>query len=178
MQQARKPSNRNYLNLAIDCAIFVAFLIAMEPHFSGIALHEWLSMAFGAAIVTHLLLHWDWIAGVTKRLFGAASRSARINYLLNVLLFIDMTVVIFTGLMISEAVLPLVGIQTTRAGVWRPLHDLSANLSLVLLGLHIALHWQWIVSMTRRVLGRPKAVRALPAAPELVAGASRLQKER
>jgi len=36
---------------------FLAFLVAMAPRFSGMAIHEWLGIAFGAAITTHLLLH-------------------------------------------------------------------------------------------------------------------------
>lgn len=152
MKQARAPRNRNVVNLAVDLAIFVAFLIAMEPHVSGVAVHEWLSIAFGAAIVTHLLLHWQWLVGVTKRFFGKVSRQARLNYVLNALLFIDMTVVIFTGLMVSEAALPLFGIRLPHDGFWMGLHHLSADLSVLLLGLHIALHWQWIVNATRRHL--------------------------
>jgi len=178
MQRAPKQPNRNMLNLAIDLVIFAAFLIAMAPHFSGIAIHEWLSIAFGASVITHLLLHWDWIVGVTKRLFSKINWSARINYALNLLLFIDMTVVIFTGLMISEVALPLLGVPTVRGGAWRPLHNLSANLSLVLVGLHTALHWQWIVGMFKRLVGRVSSARRLPAAPELVASSRQLQKER
>jgi hypothetical protein len=146
--------NRNTLNLFVDIAIFLAFLVAMAPHFSGIAVHEWLSIAFGAAIVTHLLLHWQWIVEVTRRFFGKAQWSARVNYVLNALLFIDVTMVIFTGLLISEAALPVFGIAVARGGAWRMLHTLSANLFVVLIGLHVALHWQWIVNTVKRLVSR------------------------
>lgn len=163
MKTTTTQPNRNMLNLALDSVIFLAFLVAMAPRFSGIAIHEWLSIAFGAAIITHLLLHWQWIAQVTRRLFGKLQWSARINYILNALLFIDMTVVIFTGLMISEAALPLFGIELSPGFAWRRLHDTSANLSLLLTGLHLALHWQWIVSMGKRLLGRrPQPAKVAP----------------
>src|SRR6187455_328514 len=97
--------NRNNTNLIVDSVIFLAFLVAMAPHFTGMAIHEWLGIAFGAAITTHLLLHWQWIVEITKRFFGKAQWSARINYILNALLFIDITLIIFSGLMISEEVL-------------------------------------------------------------------------
>lgn len=155
MQPTRTKPNRNKINLVIDLAIFLAFLIAMSPHFSGIAVHEWLSIAFGAAIVAHLLLHWEWIVGITRSFFKKARWSARSNYVLNVLLFIDITIVIFTGLMISEDALPLFGIQTVRGGIWHGLHSVSADLSLVLVGLHIALHWEWIVKMVKRFVIAP-----------------------
>ena len=156
MQQKRQGINRNKTVLTIDFAIFAAFLVAMAPRFSGIAIHEWLSIAFGAAIVTHLLLNWSWIVEVTRRFFGKARWSARINYVLNTLLFVDMTLVIFTGLMISEAALPLLGIQASHGGAWRRLHDLTANLAVLLVGLHLALHWQWIVNTTKRLVSVPR----------------------
>ena len=167
MKQPTAQPNRNKVNLIVDIAIFFAFLVAMAPHFSGIAIHEWLGIAFGAAIVTHLLLHWQWIIEVARRFFSKAQWSARVNYALNLLLFIDMTIVIFTGLMISESALPLLGIQAGAGFAWRRLHDVSANLSLLLIGLHLALHWQWIVGMVRRFVVAPLAPRARAPRPEL-----------
>ena len=151
MSEKRTPPNRNRTNLLIDLTIFVAVLVAMAPRFSGVAIHEWLSIALAAAIITHLLLHWQWLAEVTLRLFRGAQASARLNYALNALLFINMTVIIFTGLLISRVALPLLKIQTPPGGVWRELHTLSANSFLFLLGLHIALHWSWIVNTVKRL---------------------------
>lgn len=175
MQAETKQPNRNKINLLVDIAIFVAFLITMAPRFSGIAIHEWLSIAFGAAIITHLLLHWQWLVEIARRFFGKTQWISRVNYILNALLFVDVTVIIFTGLMISEAALPLFGVQMPRGGSWRRLHDLSANLALLLTGLHIALHWQWIVSMVRRFLIAPLAPRRRP--PQIDMGATPGRKE-
>jgi hypothetical protein len=161
MKQATTQPSRNKLNLFVDIAIFLAFLVAMAPHFSGLAVHEWLGIAFGGAIITHLLLHWQWIVQVTKRFFGKAQWSARVNYVLNALLFIDVTIIIFTGLMISESALPLFGIQFMPGGAWRMLHTLSANLFVPIIGLHVALHWQWIVNTVKR-LGMRQPARSAP----------------
>jgi hypothetical protein len=163
MKQTLTQSNRNKTNLVVDSAIFVAFLVAMAPHFSGMAIHEWLGIAFGAAIVTHLLLHWQWLVEVTKRFFGKAQWSARISYLLNALLFVDITVIIFSGLLISEVALPLIGVQLTGGGMWRGLHKTSANLFVPLVGLHVALHWHWIVNMFKRFAIAPRRASQLGA---------------
>jgi cytochrome b561 len=159
MRQA-PPRNRNKLNLFVDLAIFIAFLVAMAPRFSGIPVHEWLGIAFGAAIITHLLLHWQWIVEVTRRFLGKAQWSARGNYMLNALLFVDVTIVIFTGLLISEAALPAFGVEVARGGPWRVLHTLSANLFIFIVGLHVAVHWQWIVNTVKRLGARQPARRA------------------
>ncbi|MBK9713985.1 MAG: DUF4405 domain-containing protein [Kouleothrix sp.] len=174
MKQTHAQPNRNKVNLIVDSAIFTAFLVAMAPHFSGMAVHEWLGISFGAAIVTHLLLHWQWIVEVTKRFFGKVTAQSRINYVLNALLFIDVTVIIFTGLMISRSALPLLGIQLASGGMWRGVHTLSANLSLALTGLHVALHWKWIVNVVKRFVVAPLS--AGRRAPQPSAGTNRLQK--
>ena len=162
MKQTLAQPGRNKTNMIVDSVIFLAFLVAMAPRFSGMAIHEWLGIAFGAAITTHLLLHWQWIIEVTKRFFSKTQWSARVNYILNALLFIDITLVIFSGLMISQVALPFVGIQLAQSGSWRGLHGTFADLFMVLVGLHVALHWQWIVNMFKRFVLTPLAPRPAP----------------
>ena len=60
-----------------------------------------------------------------------------------------------SGFMISESVLPFLGISLPRNFAWRSLHELSTNLFLVLLGLHTALHWNWIVDTFKRYVFQP-----------------------
>jgi hypothetical protein len=153
MQARTRPMNRNSLNLLVDLSVFVGFLAATAPLFTGLAIHEWLSLAVAVVIIVHLLLHWNWIVGITKRLFGRVSHASRVNYLLNTLLFIAFTIVTFTGVMISEEVLPLFGLRLAHDGAWRQLHGLASNASVILIGLHVALHWNWIVNVARRLLG-------------------------
>lgn len=141
--------------LWVDLLIFAAFLVTMEPNSSGLAIHEWLSLSMTAAMAVHLLLSWDWIIGITQRLFGRLGLQTRINYALNWLLFLDGTLLIVSGVMISEVALPFLGIHIPRGFAWRRLHDLSANFGLLMLGIHTALHWGWIVNAVNRYLLQP-----------------------
>lgn len=150
MERQRKAWNLNKVNLVVDTLLLIAFLVAMAPRFSGVAIHEWLSIALGGVILLHLLLHWQWLVQVTQRFFGATPLYARVNYLLNLSLFICMTVVTLSGLMISIVALPLVGILPYDDGAWHSLHIQSANVAVVLVGLHLALHWQWVMDALRR----------------------------
>jgi len=145
------------INYMVDLAIFVAFLAALDYRSTGLTIHEWLGIAIGAAIVTHLLLHWQWLAVTTRRFFSKLPRQARINYLLNSLLFVSMTVLIFSGLLISKSALPALGINLAVARGWRSLHVLASDAILIVVGLHIALHWRWIVSSTKRYVVAPVA---------------------
>jgi hypothetical protein len=117
--------------------------------------HEWLATAALAALIVHLLLSWDWIVQISRRFLGRVNLQTRINYVLNWLLFIDGSIMMLSGFMISEAVLPSLGVTVPRNFAWRPLHDMTANLFLLLLGLHTALHWGWVVESFKRYIFKP-----------------------
>jgi uncharacterized protein DUF4405 len=150
-----KTKSQTKLKLVLDVTIFIAFLIAMEPRSSGITIHEWLATSLIAVLVVHLLLSWDWIARLTRRFVGRINNQSRLNYILNWTLFIDGTVIMLSGFMISESLMPYLGIQLPRNFAWRGLHELSTNLFLVLLGLHTALHWSWVVETFKRYVFQP-----------------------
>lgn len=164
MQTTMKKLGQNTVNYLVDIVIFLAFLVAMNPHATGMSVHEWLGIAFGGAIMTHLLLHWQWLVNITRRFFGQISKGARLNYVINLLFFIDMTIIIFTGLMISESALPTLGITLANGFAWRGIHTMSANLALPILGLHVALHWRWIVNTTKSYFRKTQ-----PATPRVAA---------
>src|SRR5215216_456078 len=147
--------NRTKTKLVLDIIIFIAFLIAMEPRSSGITIHEWLATSLIAVLIVHLLLSWDWIARMTRRFVGKINGQSRLNYILNWLLFIDGTVIMLSGFMISESLMPYLGIQLPRNFAWRGLHEFSTNLFLLLLGLHTALHWSWVVDTFKRYVFQP-----------------------
>jgi hypothetical protein len=161
----RNAAAQTKTKLGLDILIFIVFLVTMDPHSSGIALHEWLSLAMIAALTIHLLLSWDWIIEISSRFLGKVGGQNRINYILNWLLFVDGTLLMISGMMISEVALPLLGIQLSLGFAWRRLHDMSANLGLILLGLHTALHWAWIMTALNKYLFQPIA-RLFPNKPK------------
>ena len=150
-----KTKNSTKTKLVIDILIFFGFLVAMEPHSTGVTVHEWLTVASMAAVITHILLSWDWIVQLTKRFFVMSALRPRINYVLNALIFIDVVLIMYTGIMISESFVPFLGIRLPRNFNMRELHDLTANLFVLLLGLHTALHWDWIVNTFKRYIFQP-----------------------
>jgi hypothetical protein len=92
-------------NLIVDVAIFAAFLIVSNPHLTGNTIHEWLGVSFAAAIITHLLLHWDWIVKVGREFFKKLIHQSRLNFVVNTLFFIAITGSMFSGLLISKDVM-------------------------------------------------------------------------
>jgi hypothetical protein len=133
-------------NLIVDTTIFAAFLAVSNPHLTGNTIHEWLGVSFAAAIITHLLLHWDWIVKVGKEFFKKLWHQSRLNFVVNTLFFVVMTGTLFSGLMISKDVMSTLGIQLDVSRSWRSIHVLLSDASVILLGVHVTLHWKWIVT--------------------------------
>lgn len=144
----------------LDVVIFSVFLVLMQPALTGLPIHEWLATAAAAAFVVHLLGQWDWVIAVGRRFFARWERS-RLNFLLDALLLVAMTTVFVSGYAISHSVLPMLGLPIERDFVWRRLHALSADATLLIVAVHVALHWRWILSTARRYMPRFRSRKAV-----------------
>ncbi len=90
-----------------------------------------------------------------RRFFRKLPGQVRINSLLNTLLFVDVTLIIFSGLMISKVVLSTFGLSGSHDIIWRGVHTLASSAALIIAGLHVAVHWKWIVSTIKRYAWLP-----------------------
>lgn len=146
----KSTMSKTKINLGVDIALFLIFLVVYQAKATGQAVHEGLGVGIAAAFIIHILLHWQWVVTITRRFFQEVKTEPRINYLLNAGLFICFTTTIFSGLMISRSVLPFFGLEAANTSFWKMLHFTSAELSLWLLALPVALHWRWIVDAAKR----------------------------
>ena len=145
----------NKTNLTLDLIIFVAFLFVASPRSTGNTIHEWLSTAFIATLILHLLFHWKWIVNITTTFFKKLFHHSRLDYIVDLTFLIAMVGALFTGFMISRDVLAVFGLQAPQGGAWRWVHSLLSDLSLIALGVHVALHWKWIVNHFDRYITQP-----------------------
>lgn len=157
MAQTAKKMSSNQLKLYADIVLFISFVLVNIPQATGIPFHEWASILFIAPLLVHILLDWKWIVNVTKRMFKRLPGEVRFNHIFDLIIFIMMTLALMTGFVVSEAALPAIGIHVTIDPFWSMMHDLTANLTMVLIGVHLAMHWGWIVNAVKRYLGRGSA---------------------
>ena len=163
-------SKQNLTKLFLDLAAFIALLIVSAPRFTGAAIHEWLAIALSGAIVVHLLLNWNWIVQITARLFSKSTNNSRFGYFLNWGLFASGIMIMLSGLMISETVVPFFGLSLPQDMSWKSLHELSTNITMILMGLHVALHWNWITNMFKKLFASLRV-------PQIVAPAFTMHKK-
>ncbi len=131
-------------NFWIDIATFIGFMIAMEPRSTGLSIHEWFTVAAVGTLIVHFVLHWDWFIRLTSHFLVKLFHSSRLNYLIAVAIFIGFTAIMVSGLMISEHFMPSLGFHAAGRFAWRRIHDLAANLTFLLVAVHVALRWEWV----------------------------------
>ena len=136
---------------------------------TGVPLHEWLGVALSAAIVAHLLLHWTWVESRSRQIFVSRSARTRVNYALNLLLFLSMTAAIVSGFVISKLVLPLHPAPDDYLK-WHSIHETSSRVALACVALHLALNWDLLFARRPRFQLMIARVAVIAAAVALTAG--------
>jgi hypothetical protein len=137
--------------LGIDIGLFLALLLAFNPALTGLAVHEWLSIAIIAPLLLHLVINWEWAVRIFSEFLDRLMHASRLNLVVDALLFLSAVAVMLSGLLVSQVALALLGIATAPSALWIALHAVSADTTIALLLLHFALHAKWVV----RVLSLP-----------------------
>ncbi len=141
-------------NWLLDVLLLILFMLVCAPVATGLPVHEWLSLLFVLPVVLHLLWHWNWVLGVFARTSRKLPPATQFSRAWNLVLFVLIVVANVTGILISEAALPVLGIHPLRDAFWTIVHKASANLTLIVVGVHIAVHWRWIAQRLFRPVRR------------------------
>lgn len=80
------------------------------------------------------------------------------NYIVDVGLFFSFIIAGLTGILKFPRLLPALGIRYSDlpTRLFTVLHDWAGLIMVVLVIIHLVLHWNWIVVMTKRYFGRKK----------------------
>jgi len=142
---------KNYVKIVLDLSLAITFVLLMNPRvFNGLPFHEIAGTVIGMAILVHIGLNYRWVMNTTKKIFSTElPKKTRIGFFLNVLLLLSMVAVIVSGILISRVLFPNLALEGNR--FVREIHDVSSNMTLALVGLHLGLHCQWIVGVSKKV---------------------------
>jgi hypothetical protein len=150
----RRIAARTRLDFWFDTVLLLGYTLAYSYGFTGIGIHEWLGLGLGLALLFHLTLHWDWVIRTTRKLASPRGHD-KVIWLVNLALLGGMTLCVLSGILISRVALPYLGINLTQIGpFWSTLHTTTAEITLGLVPVHVALRWRWLVRIGRRLLAR------------------------
>ena len=102
-----------------DAVVLVVYLVAANPALTGVPVHEFIGV--------HIVASGDGLAGR-----GRAGRLA-----LNIVLLVALAACVVSGVMVSGAALPSLGLYATGYSFWDPLHAVAAKVLLAALIVHV-----------------------------------------
>lgn len=147
----RMLKNKNVVKLILDVVIAITFALLFNTKImGGLLFHESVGLGIGVGFLAHILLNAQWVKNVTLKFFERKlSGKTRMGYFLNILLLIAVIVIIVSGLMISRIIFP--SFQAVDQHGFKALHLGVSYLALIIVGMHVGLHWQWIAGMIKKV---------------------------
>lgn len=143
--------NLHKTRYVMDVLLLTSFMLISAPQATGVPVHEWSSVLFVVPFAVHLLLHWDWIKQSAKRFTQHISAKERFSLVWNYLLYVMMLLATVSGFLVSVALLPTLNIELHIQDFWSKIHHDSVTLIMPIIGVHLALHWRWIVNLTKRM---------------------------
>lgn len=143
----------NLMKLALDIVLAIVFALLFNKRVvAGLAFHETAGLAIGLGFVIHKALNWKWIKQVTANLFTKKlSFKTRFGYILDVLLLLLVGYIMISGVLISKYLAPDLG--AGNSFLLKTTHISFSYLALLLVGIHVGLHWSWVVNTVKRVFG-------------------------
>jgi hypothetical protein len=143
--------------LWLDLALFGALFLAYNPAWTGVAVHEWLCVVAIVPLLFHIIVNWDQTLAILRR-FGEKLRATpKVNLVVDVALFIVAVTAMLSGLLISQSVARVFGIVIMPDSLWVSTHSWSADATILLLLVHFALHWRWVVNASQKLVRRDRA---------------------
>ena len=136
---------KNRIKLALDIVMLVVLLLMYKKDVLGLGFHEIGGMALCGLFIIHKLLSGQWILAVTGKLFSKKiSWRLKLNWLIDFLQLVCFAYILVSGILISKVLFDGAhGVSAIKTA-----HYAVSALALLLTGVHVGLHYEWIVKRT------------------------------
>ena len=146
------------LKIMVDIGMTIVLLFLMTYELIGDVVHEWLGIGMFGLFISHHILNRKWSRSIFKGKYTLL-RSWQTFLVMGILL--TMLGSMYSGMILSEYALSFLPMKGDRAFA-RILHMASAYWGFILMSLHIGLHWNMVMGLTKRF------VKELPTAGKWV----------
>lgn len=136
-----KKTNR--IKLALDILMLLILLLMYRSNVLGLGFHEIGGIAVCGLFIIHILLNGKWTLVVTGKLFSKKTAwRCKLNWLIDFLLLLYFAYILISGIFISKIVFD----GQRGVSVWKTGHFAVSALALVLIGVHLGLHYEFFIS--------------------------------
>lgn len=134
--------------LSIDLSMTVLILVEMAYQLTGNLAHELTGVTMFVLLLVHNLLNRRWYGSIFK---GRYTVCRVLSIATNLLLLVIMLLLMVTGILISRDLFAFPGIN--GGFIMRQLHTFAGNWGLILMSVHLGMHWAMIMGTTRKMTG-------------------------
>lgn len=123
-------------------------LVLMGFHLQGEIVHEWAGIIFTLLIILHLYLNRHRLWSLSPRI---PLTMQIVNRVINAVTFVVILTAIISGMMLSRHI--LLDLPFHNPAIWvRKVHMTSVHWGMLILALHIGLHWKMLATFFCRIL--------------------------
>ena len=129
------------LKLALDAMMLILLVLMYKKQVISMSFHEIGGLALIGLLGVHLLVNARWIGAATKRLFAKGTPGmVRARCIVDALLLVAFLAIGITGLLINKTLFSISG-----AGYAKTLHYFASAVAIILMGVHLGLHTDYIL---------------------------------
>lgn len=133
-------SKTRALKLVLDAVMLVLLVLMYNKQVISLSFHEIGGLALIGLFVIHNLVNGRWIAATTRKLLSKTTPAmVRARYIVDALLFVSFLAVGVTGILINKTLFTV-----HAAGNAKTLLYFSAALAVLLMGVHLGLHAEYL----------------------------------
>lgn len=141
--------------ICVDISMTIALLLLMPYELVGQAAHEWIGIGIFVLFLIHHILNGKW----SRNAFKGKYTPLRVWQTILVLLVLAAIIgSMVSGIILSRHALSFLPISGGRSFA-RRLHMLASYWGFVLMSLHLGLHWNMMMGMTKKAVKKPSAAR-------------------
>lgn len=146
----KKMKLKAAIRIIVDVLMMLALLFLMGYQLWGEEAHEWAGTLMMLLFIAHHLLNRHWYLNLFK---GRFTFMRIFQIVVNMLLLIAMVLQMYSGIVMSRYVFAFLPIQGGME-LARKLHILGAYWGVILMSIHLGLHWNIILSIAKRKVGK------------------------
>lgn len=145
---------KNIIRIALDIVMIILLILMYNAKVISITFHELGGLIVCGLFLVHKALNFKWITKVTKRLFDKTLPfKTKLGYAVDVLLLFAVAFIAVSGILISKVLFPALA---NGPGIMKQLHYFASAAAIILVGVHIGLHWYFISGMFKKKIKLPR----------------------
>ena len=147
--------------LSLDLVMTLLILLEFAYRLTGSTLHELIGLAMLCLFIVHGAWNWRWFTTLLK---GRYAGLRIVSVTINALLLVAVLLMMASGVLNSDLLYSLTQVELDLLP--RELHTAAAYWLLILVGVHLGMHWKMVMAEARKLAGGawpdcPSPLRAL-----------------